>query len=203
MSSNSTSPDSMQAGHCLRCGAELRSGADYCWLCGVDTREASIQQQQPALPHGEAAAAPASGFSLASLMMFMTLVSVTLGMIALAPGIGVPLAVIAFFTWLRTVAVVRRRATKGAATGASERVLLFVNAFLSTIALLFLIGTVGVAALFTAVYILCALDEPTNPNNYSGLAAIAALVTAAVIYATVKMIQYKRRRWRRDIGEPN
>ena len=58
---------------------------------------------------GRTAAVPAGGFSLASLMMFVTLVSVVLGVSTIAPGIGIPLGLIVLVVWLRTAAVARRR----------------------------------------------------------------------------------------------
>jgi hypothetical protein len=143
------------------------------------------------------------GFSLSSLMMFVTLACVLLGTITIAPGVGVPLAFVAFFTWLRTVNVVRRRATMGVAVSASDKFLLFVGSFLSTAALLPLIGAAAAAALITAIYTTCAIDSPESPDDYVLAAFIAGLVTIAAIFVVFLLIRYKLRLWRRDFGEPN
>src|SRR5215212_83546 len=97
------------AGACEVCGASLRAGVTRCWLCGAFT-------ERDAVPIDLPYAAPikqAGGFSLAALMMFVTLVCVVLGVSSLWPGIGIPLGMVLFVVWLRTTAVTHRRAAHG------------------------------------------------------------------------------------------
>jgi hypothetical protein len=136
-------------------------------------------------------------------MMFVTLVSVLLGMITIAPGFGVPLAFVAFFTWLRTVDVGRRRASGGSPLSSGEKILLFMRAYLSTVALFGMLGVAGIAAIFSACFVICALDPSQKADEYIVSALVAAFITVAAIVAFVKLVQYKRRSWRRDIGEPD
>src|SRR4051812_12132561 len=95
---------------CPDCRAGQRADAVRCWLCGANLR---ADGETKAANTGLAASRPGviaeqlGGFSLASLMMFVTLISVVLGVFTIAPGLGVPLAIVAFITWLRTVSVVK------------------------------------------------------------------------------------------------
>src|SRR5687767_14329291 len=78
------------AAACPVCKAIVRAGADKCWLCGADIAAArrtgrSAISDSP----GGVEIASASGFSLASLLMLMTLVCVVLGVLTIAPGLGV------------------------------------------------------------------------------------------------------------------
>lgn len=187
---------------CLQCGAADQTERNRCWLCGAGIREAADDANRPSSP-GTSAAPPelSQGFSLASLMMFVTLFSVVLGTITIAPGLGVPLAFVAFFTWINTVEVIRRRAAKGQSLTSGERALLFIQSFLSTIALLAMLGVAAVAALSTAVYASCALDYHDLSNKYVAYAFEAAFISAFAIFGFVKLVLYKRRRWRSEFGK--
>ena len=69
---------------CPRCGAVLHPGASVCWLCFApipplaDRPSQDLQTVHP----------PTSSFSLASLMMFVTLVAVVLGIFTIWLGSG-------------------------------------------------------------------------------------------------------------------
>src|SRR5215203_1674278 len=103
---------------CPRCGAPVTAGLAVCWLCfaPLDSKknQGDLDQFRSGANIKSTSAAAAGGFSLASLMMFVTLLCVVLGVFTIAPGLGVPLAVVAFITWLRTVSVVKSRAESGA-----------------------------------------------------------------------------------------
>jgi hypothetical protein len=138
-------------------------------------------------------------------MLFVTLACVALGVITIAPGIGAPLAVVAFFCWLRTVDVVHVRATRGLTATSRDKVRMFLRSFFSSILVLTLIGVVGGAALFLAFFTLCAVMEPgTSAVREAGPYAVAAVLSVAgAIFGIRKTIQFGRRRRRRDIGEPD
>ena len=79
----------------------------------MESHEPAANRLESPLPPRVADAGHEGGFSLASLLMFVTLVSVVLGVSSIAPGVGMPLAVIALITWARTVSVVRWRGSIG------------------------------------------------------------------------------------------
>src|SRR6476620_9023764 len=101
---------------CPHCHAGLRANAVRCWLCGANVRAdgETIAVTTPlATSRPDVVAEQLGGFSLASLMMFMTLVCVVLGVTSLWPGIGIPMGVVFFVAWLRTTAATRQRAAHG------------------------------------------------------------------------------------------
>jgi hypothetical protein len=147
------------------------------------------------------------GFSLASLMMFVTLLCVVLGMSTIAPGVGIPLGIMLLVVWLRTAAVARRRAARGLAITRAEKLQLFLASFGSTLSLLAVVCLAGCAAFFAACFA-CAM-------TWAGLEGVvderAASVFAWIVYGIVALaiavptiwwlVKVIRRRWRRDIGE--
>jgi hypothetical protein len=70
-------------------------------------------------------AEPLGSFSLASLMMFVTLASVVLGVSTIAPGVGIPLGILALLATVRTAVLVRRQMRLGHQPNAGERAILF------------------------------------------------------------------------------
>ena len=100
--------------HCPFCHALLLPGTSRCWLCEAKAHSVAAD---------DAAAPPAASqvgrpervgsYSLASLMMFMTLVCIVLGVSTLWPGVGLPLGAIVLVVWVRTSAVTRRRLERG------------------------------------------------------------------------------------------
>jgi len=68
------------AKHCPFCHALLLPGASRCWLCGADVEQAPAHDA--AVPSAASQAVPperVGSYSLAALMMFVTLFSVVLG----------------------------------------------------------------------------------------------------------------------------
>jgi hypothetical protein len=188
------------AGACEVCGASLRAGDTRCWLCGAIA-------ERGAVPIGLPYAAPithTAGFSLASLMIFVTLVCVVLGVSSLWPGIGIPLGVVLFVVWLRTTLITRHRAAHGLTFTTAEKVQLFIESFGVTIGLIFVTCVAGGAALFAALGAICIATSPVNSsdsNESIPWVVGGAIVTTFSIFALVKLVKFSRSRWRRDIGE--
>src|SRR5262245_9025994 len=130
---------------CGRCGAQLPAGEDVCWLCLkpiVGEAEATAGQapriRGDALPRTPVASS--GGFSLASLMMFMTLTCVVIGLFTIAPGAGFVLGTILVVVWIRTFIVVGQRTEFGLPTTSGEKLRFFFSRLGTTIATLILIG---------------------------------------------------------------
>jgi hypothetical protein len=185
--------------HCARCGAVTRPDAARCWLCGaaIDTH---ATKATASVERGETA----GGFSLASLMMFVTLLCVVLGVSTIAPGIGIPFGIIMLVAWLRTAAVARRRAAHGFAVTRPERLQLFISSAGTAITLLALTCVAGCAALVAACFV-CLFtweglrsNESAAPFGWIAAAIVAAGIAIPAMLWIVKLID---RRWRRDAGE--
>jgi len=199
----SADDQSVESVKCPACGASLRPTSTRCWLCGADLATTEHGEDRFSGPSPFALPAEsAQGFSLASLMMFVTLVAVMLGTITIAPGLGIPLAIVAFFAWLNTVAAVRRRAAKGLELTATDKALLFTRKFVSIVTLLSLLAVASGAALLAAAYTSCALDPNwAHKDPYVAYAFAAAFVTVLALFAFVMMIRYLLRRRRRELSE--
>jgi len=113
---------------CSACHAVISAGARRCWLCGASLASDISPAGAQAIvstPRRPTSATPAHGFSLASLMMFVTLASVVLGVSTIAPGIGIPLGIIALLAWGRTATVIRLRKRRHQETTIGEKAGLF------------------------------------------------------------------------------
>src|SRR3954452_3052340 len=147
-----TSTQSVYTGpRCKRCAAPLRAGVTKCWLCHANVSpDGSITGGTPVKVgmEFESGSRIGQGFSLSSLLMFVTLVCVVFGVFSIAPGLGIPLGVIALIAWARTVSILR--AEKDGTDGASM-VLVFLRSvgFAITVLVMVAVGT------FAAFFIIC------------------------------------------------
>src|SRR3954452_810085 len=192
---------------CPHCHAGLRADAVQCWLCGADLRadgETTAATTPFARPRPDIVAEQLGGFSLASLMMFMTLVCVVLGVTSLWPGIGIPMGVVFFVAWLRTTAATHQRAAHGLPASSGKKIQLFLESFGVTVGLIIVTCVAGGAALFAALGAMCLATSSVNsPDSKDAIPWVlgGTVVTIAAIFALVKLVKSSRRRWRRDIGE--
>jgi hypothetical protein len=80
---------------CPQCGAQASSADLPCWLCGASPVAAHATEGPIGLPPK---AQPAPGqpfqFSIAGLLILITVIAVCLGALRVAPGLGILLAVI-------------------------------------------------------------------------------------------------------------
>jgi hypothetical protein len=189
---------------CAQCGAARRPDAARCWLCGaaIDSKDAT---RAAASVEGETA----GRFSLASLMMFVTLLCVVLGVSTIAPGVGIPLGIVLLIVWLRTAAVARQRAARGLTVTGAEKLQLFLQSIGTTLALLAVICVAGCAAFFAACFACIATfsglervvpEQAALTFGWMAFGLVALAIVALTFWGVTKII---RRRWRRDIGEPD
>ena len=135
---------------CSHCGAKLEPADTVCWLCLTPLGQPVANPRGAKARAAEVRPLATGNYSLASLMMFVTLVAVNLGIITQWPGIGVPMAIISFVIWSRTVNVVRQRATEGVEVSPLQKMLIFMSSFTMTVVVLVLIIVTGGAALGAA-----------------------------------------------------
>jgi hypothetical protein len=194
---------------CPQCCAELQLGVQRCWLCGAQGEAlksaATVAESAPGtILH--TSLDPAGSYSLASLMMFVTLACVVLGVSTLAPGIGIPLGMVMLTVWLRTAAVARRRQARGQTLDHMDRAQLFVASFGVAMALIAVTCVAGCAAYLAACFACIATYAALEPLGDDAGMAVAYLVYAvvglAIVVPTIWFVtRVIRRRWRRDIGE--
>jgi hypothetical protein len=91
---------SVPNGCCPQCGAALIAGQPKCWLCHAESPAGADVESvawvlQPRVEHPSAAPAGHLQYSLSSLLLFMTIVAVLVGIIAMHQGIGIVVAIVA------------------------------------------------------------------------------------------------------------
>jgi hypothetical protein len=134
-------------------------------------------------------------------MMCVTLVCVVLGVFTIAPGLGVPLAIVAFITWLRTVSVVKSRAASGAPLTSGNIVLMFVRSVAFTLLLLMLVGVAACAAFATVCFgVISAAGG--HDSVLTQMLVVSAVVLIAAVFGLVVASRSARRRWHNDHHEP-
>jgi hypothetical protein len=164
---------------CPHCGALVEPADKSCWLCLKQLDEPVVSGREPA---AHLQPLPMSGYSLASLMMFMTLAAVVLGVTTQWPGIGIPLGVVALVIWSRTVNIVRQRATEGVEVSSPQKIHIFMSSFGMTLVILLLVVVTGGAALGAAcAAIITTMDQQAMPW-FIGLAILAIGGFVALIY---------------------
>jgi hypothetical protein len=130
--------------HCQACQAQLKIGDAKCWLCGapvVFDVNAPVVTNRPAGPPMTTGHRLAS-FSMATLMMFVTLVAVVCGVFSIAPGVGAALALVLMPVLTHMVIATRREEAMGYTLRPGERFILFFGS-------LGLVVVAGVAASIT------------------------------------------------------
>jgi hypothetical protein len=136
-------------------------------------------------------------FSLASLLLLITLLCVLAGVFALWPGVALLLAFFVFIPCARTVLLVEARSARGRETSWVERVRLTAISASVMFGLVVITGVAAVIALFVACWALMfssqfAGDRLAFPIFFGTLAlgGIAVLISFGFMVA---------RRWRQDV----
>ena len=175
---------SMPKGCCPQCGMNLIAGQPKCWLCHAASPGAAVESVawvlQPRVEHPSAAP---SEYRLASLLLFMTIVAVLAGIIAMHRGLGIVVAIVALPVLVHAcVATARRkeRVPSPSSGGLAGKERVRASSAGSTLAAVLLtlamVVTVPVAA-GVAFFIACAVafDSPggRDPVMAGGMAALA------------------------------
>jgi hypothetical protein len=173
-------PTSPFARMCSACEAPVEISASNCWLCGSKlgpqgTRPAIWDDSAPR-PDKEWKTVPGTdSLSLASWLIFVTLSCVVIGLFAIAPGLGLPLGVIALTGWVATADTLRLR-RHGNHYG---------KGFIATLVLVILAGLASMIAFLAtcvaSVTIGVSLDR-SSPERYGGMAIGAAIGLSAGVW---------------------
>ncbi len=131
---------------CPNCDTPLQPKASYCAKCGMRSPGTGPFQQpgfgsSPPLPDDyqrtEIGQGTVRSFSIASLLIVITVIGVLLGITVQAPGLGILLALLAVPPWIRTALVIRRQRAMGIQPTTSDRVALFMGSMFVTWVVLF------------------------------------------------------------------
>jgi Flp pilus assembly protein TadB len=130
---------------CPECGASLKRAAPRCWMCGRGRTEEKIHTLASADQSDENTGnsqPPVFRFSMASLLLLMTLLVVLVGVATMSMGFAIVAAVVILPALLRTSMNVQRRQRSGGKMPIEDRLLLFFSSML-------LVVVVGLAATVT------------------------------------------------------
>jgi len=187
---------------CRHCGAVNTGQRESCWLCGQTLAAgdgAAAESVKPPVrinPNRKFA----GSFTLGSLFLAITLIAICLGIIAMAPGLGIVLAIISLPAFVRTGLVVQRRAALGKSVTPAQKVWWFLGSLLTStvVAVVVLVASVGT---FCAVCLgLVAVTTPKQDWTGAWIIAIVAAVVATSL-AVWGMTKWMRYRWRRDVQQ--
>lgn len=98
-------------------------------------------------------AATGSAFSLSSLLLFTTLISICLGFFSIHPLAGMLVLFLAIPTLFRTITVTNHRLAHGKPVSCAEKVDLFAKSGAEFLASVAFAGAVGIAAIFGLIFL--------------------------------------------------
>ena len=165
---------------CRFCSAVLWEDKPYCWLChqaldgsGVVPDGATFPPLMP--PPLPPEPSQHFTFSLSTLMLAMTLCAVLSGLCATAPGLGIPLAILAVPAWIRAARVIRLDPWSRPNASLGKKV----EAFMASLGFALLVCLAAGAAGFAACTGIVLVGAGAGSNN--GNDALAILPIGLII----------------------
>lgn len=185
---------------CPECGAAFSGEGTYCWLCGWKPGDpVGIRPKGPPTVNPYASPALKPGdlkwtFSLSTLFLWTALVAVVLGVYRIAPGLGITLGIFSLIAALHTTGIAAYRKKRlGRALTVQEKIL----AFLGSFAVVLLIAVAVVAAIISALFVICMSGGGIGQLGPSpGFAIPAIAITAIAIAVGFGVFFIVRRLWR-------
>jgi ribosomal protein L40E len=190
---------------CPDCGAPFPVEATYCWLCGWKLGDpVGVRPKPPGPSKDNPYASPAPRnpadlkwtFSLSTLFLWTALVAVVMGVVRIAPGLGIALGIFSLPAALHTTAVAayRKRRSRRALT-VPEKILVFIE----SLALFILIAIAVVIAAIGALFVICMQSmNPSGRVPHGGDATVPILATVGgvilVLFIAYVLVQVL---WRR------
>jgi len=185
---------------CPNCDAKQLGPATKCWLCGQSLADVAAS----ALPPPSAIAEPPAerfSFSLATMLLLLTLASVCMGLLTAAPGLGILACIVLGPVVIRTIKVVRYREAGGQAVPPGEKVALFLSSF----AVATVIAVVACIAAFCSFCGLCAsmivLGGGGGGREALPFAAVMIPVAGVSILGLVALVRWRIRAYRREADQ--
>ncbi|REK12044.1 MAG: hypothetical protein DWQ37_13605 [Planctomycetota bacterium] len=174
---------------CPYCGARNERSEARCWLCRQPL-SVEAAENQPIL--AEAVDARPQ-FALSSLLLVMTLICISLGLVAAAPGLIVPLVIIVIPALIRSVAASR-------AAGGQISVGGRIANFVVSLGIVVAIWMAGLVALFAAFMLICfgAISSQGGRGTEQAIVvfAVVGLIGAGVTMIWLYYVTWPRRKRR-------
>jgi hypothetical protein len=188
---------------CPECGAPFPDDGTNCWLCGWklgDPVGVRPKRQGPSRANPYAPPAPRDPadlkwtFSLSTLFLWTALVAVVMGVVRIAPGLGILLGFFCFPAALHTTAVASYRKNRWRrALTVREKIFVFIESF----ALFLSIAIAVVASAVGAVAVICMPSAKGRDLPEMALTALGAVVGVALaglgIYALGRVLWRSKR----------
>lgn len=153
---------------CPDCGAKFAPQGIFCWMCGWKLGDRiGVRPNQERLPGTTSSVSPGTPnpadlkwtFSLSTLFIWTALVGVVMGVVRIAPGLGILLAIAALPAALITVGVSSyRKRRSGRSLTPGEKAGTFAASFAAiagTIAIVILVAIVIAIAAVAAFFVSC------------------------------------------------
>lgn len=145
--------DSVADCHCPQCGASCAVEATQCWLC---------RAALPAIPATAVEGRPAAQqFSLATILLVITLIAVCLGVFRQSPGFGIAVVCFAAPALIRTVVVGVQTKRVGQRLSIGDKL----GVFAASLGIMLLVGIAGFIAFQIACWGTCGLIAAANPRS--------------------------------------
>jgi hypothetical protein len=183
---------------CPRCRAENAPQAPRCWLCGIALpasvgRPPALSDRAPALIEDvEIVPEARATFSLTTLFLLTTLIAVCFGLFAIAPGLGILLAIAAVPAFLRTTLVAYRRGQLGRDISPARKIALFAGSLATTVIM-------AIVVIVAAIGSFCAICLTAGVDTAIPIATIIALATTVGVGGLFVLLI--RARYRHDVSK--
>ncbi len=172
---------------CLNCGADRLPSASVCWLCKQNLAEVTATDVEII----EVRENTSFTFSIASILLATALFAVFFGVLMMAPGLAILLAILCVPALVRTGLAFQQRSEAGKPVPTGRKFLWF----LSSLTVTTIVVVVVVVASFGTF---CAVCLGSGTEAAIPVALLAA--GAATIGVLVASHRWIRHRWRRDVS---
>lgn len=176
---------------CPDCHAEVTTDAQTCWMCGrlLNVVDAEVVDRGTPLAPGT--------FSLATLMILVTLVAIGLGLFVTAPGLGILYTIAMVPALVRTAVGVRRRAKAGKVLAIEDKFQLFATSIAVTVAACVAATVAFFATCLTTCFAYIALESKLGGGGDESFIMISCIIAGALALAAFGGVFYLLRTSRR------
>ncbi|MGI9430098.1 MAG: hypothetical protein ACR2NM_15670 [Bythopirellula sp.] len=202
---SSSTNDTSTQWYCPHCEAKQLGPATTCWLCekplaGESAAADGLRMPTPAEVRSPQIQPERFHFSLATMLLIMTLASVCMGLIVALPGLGIVACILMGPVFIRTIKVVRHRESLGQEVPPGEKVAMFLGSF----AVASVIAVIACICAFCSFCGVCAsiFALGGGPGQDAWLFAVIMIPVGILsFWGVIRLIVWNRRRYRREIGK--
>lgn len=191
---------------CVVCGAMLKPRQVYCSKCGsrgsseIVATETTTDGSPTGVPDVTAGSA---SFSLATLMIVVTMIAILMALFVAAPGLAILVAFCLLPPAIRTLLISNKRKSLGRVDSPLAKTGLFLSSLGVTILILVVLQVACVIAFFGSCFAIFALSAtPSSIPIGSSMWIAATFTIAAFIFLVWRFSKWIRSRWQRDLDRP-